>query len=159
MFFRFRGCNKWFTFELNSVGYFFSLNYIILDCLILCICHRKEDFFRCGVSNLNWFVLIFKRIAYSSQLQEKVHLQQVCEVNVKYLKVKPRQWGRRNLGTLRRKAWWYHILMYNNYHSVWLLRAEWFLTFKYFFFFFGIIEIYLQLWYANLFYVFMMFNV
>lgn len=125
--------------------------------LFMYMSQKRGFFFRRDVSYSNWFVLISKHIAYSSQLQEKVHLQQVCEANVKYLKVKPRQWGRRNLGTLRREAWCYHILMYNNYNSVWLLKAELFLTFKYFFL--GIIEMYLQLWYANLFYFFIMFNV
>lgn len=70
---------------------FFSLNYIILDYLFLRICLKKKIFFKCGVSYSNGFVLIFNHIAYSSQLQEKANLQQVREVNVKYLKVKLRQ--------------------------------------------------------------------
>lgn len=31
---------------------------------------------------------------------------------------------------LRPKAWYYHILMYNNFYSVQLLEAKLFLTFK-----------------------------
>jgi len=49
------------------------------------------------ISDSNGQVFIFNHTAYSSQRQEKTNLQQVCEVNVKHLKVKLRQWGRKNL--------------------------------------------------------------
>lgn len=59
---------------------------------------QEKWFFKCSVYYSNGFVLIFNHISYSCQLQEKANLQQVCEVNVKYLKVKLRQWSGRNLG-------------------------------------------------------------
>ncbi len=91
---------------------------------------EKNDFVRCSVSYWNWFVLIFNSITYSSQLQEKANLQHVWEVNVKYLKVKPRQRSRQNLSYSEAENLVLSNLMYNNYHLVWLLKEKLFLTFK-----------------------------
>lgn len=89
---------------------------------------------------LQLIFLISNHTAYFSQLQEekvKKKNKKTREVKVKYLKVKVgRGWSRVKQKEFRfpwgRKARYYHILMYNTYHSVWLLRAEFFLSFQYF---------------------------